>query len=65
MDGLKRGSQRGQSIIEYMVVAAAVIVALVAFSANMTGGIEQVGTDAATAMENVGGDLAAIDPQVQ
>lgn len=60
MNGSRMRGQRGQSIIEYLVVAAAVIGALVAFNTSISGGIGQVGTDAATAMTRGGAQIATI-----
>lgn len=65
MKSSSRRSQRGQSIVEYLVVAAAVIGALVAFNASIAGGIARVGNDAAVAMGTGGDRVAGINPIAQ
>ena len=55
MNRTRRCSTRGQSIIEYLIVAAALIGAFTAFGAFMTTGVTAVGEDAKTAMQK-GGD---------
>jgi len=65
MNGSRLGNRKGQSIVEYLIVAVAVIGALVAFKGSIDAGITQVGKDAETAMTNAGSELAGLSPEAQ
>lgn len=60
MNRNRRDGERGQSIVEYLIVAAALILAFATFGTALTGGVTQVGADARTAMESGGDTLAGI-----
>lgn len=52
--------RRGQSIIEYLVVAAAIIGALVAFNTHISNGMGKVGEHAKTAIQEGGNRVSGI-----
>jgi len=47
----KRRSRRGQSIIEYLVIVAAVIAAIIAFRGSVQGGVNNLQTQAVNRMD--------------
>ncbi len=58
MLGKQLGNRRGQSIVEYLIVAAAVIAAVVVFGGKLGKGIENVGADSQKLIENGGKEVA-------
>jgi len=51
MGAPRRRSARGQSIIEYLVVAAAVILAIIAFSGQVQSKVEGLGNSAGNQLD--------------
>lgn len=51
------GNRKGQSIVEYLVVAAVLIAAFTTYAGSLQEGVEKVGTSAKDAMSNAADDM--------
>ena len=54
------GNRRGQSIIEYLVVAAAIIIAIIALRPNIQGRMQDLGNASAAAVGTATTTLSGI-----
>lgn len=56
----RSGNQRGQSIVEYLIVIAIMVAAFTVLGGKLKTGVEGVGDSAQTAMDNGGQALEDI-----
>ena len=53
----RAGNRKGQSIVEYLVVAAVLIAAFATYAGSLQQGVEKVGTSSRDAMSNAADDM--------
>jgi len=54
------GGRTGQSIVEYLVVIAVLVVAFATYAGSLQSGVEKVGAHSETALDNAGNAIAGI-----